>query len=305
MEKKNRKSSVLETVGVFIFMSVLLFVTLALIMRLCNTKKEEVEKAQSAIENTDIITADQQISTDLENVLELEEYGTEIFTEDVTIKNETDSISSEDKTKIEEVYNEVKENYMSGDWNGQEIQYKGHTIKLDTKDYKSGYILIDGEKYKKENLDLPNNMDFSNVNSQNYQYIPGEGTYIIENCKLVKYLRGNKIDLQGSELIPEKIKDKKNYDRFYLEIPNLVYDYINNRLFLLYDENETAYYPRELYVFKDYNISELELVNNNISEFWIDEEVGLTYETSIYTSIEKEGIIYSGYLYSNTVYENE
>ena len=129
-----------------------------------------------------------------------------------------------------------------------------------------------------------------------------------ENAKRMNigdFLRGNKIDLQGSELIPEKIKDKKNYDRFYLEIPNLVYDYVNNRLFLLYDENETASYPRELYVFKDYEISEIELVNNNISEFWIDEEVGLTYETSIYTSIEEDGIIYSGYLYSNTVYENE
>ena len=298
MEKKNRESSVLEIVGIFIFMSVLLFAVIALIVRLCNTKKEAIEKAQSAIENADNKFVDEQITKDLENV-------PEISIEEVTIKNEADSKNSEDKTKNEEVYNEVKENYMSGDWNGQEILYKGHTVKLDTKDYKSGYILIDGEKYEKENLDLPNNMDFSNVNSQNYQYIPGEGTYIIENCKLVKYLRGHKINLQGSELIPEKIKDKKNYDRFYLEIPKLVYDYVNNRLFLLYDENETAYYPRELYVFKDYNISELELVNNNISEFWIDEEVGLTFENSIYTSIEEEGITYSGYLYSNTVYENE
>ena len=305
MKKENRIASILAIVGVYIIVLALLCTVLVLIVGLCNTKKEEVEKAQSAIENADNISVDEQISTDLENVPELEQYGTEISIEDVTIKNKADSKSSEDKTKIEEVYNEVKENYMSGNWNGQEIQYKGHTVKLDTKNYKSGYVLIDGEKYKKENLDLPNNMDFSNVNSQNYQYIPGEGTYIIENCKLVKYLRGHKIDLQGSELIPEKIKDKKNYDRFYLEIPNLVYDYVNNRLFLLYDENETASYPRELYVFKDYEISEIELVNNNISEFWIDEEVGLTYETSIYTSIEEDGIIYSGYLYSNTVYENE
>lgn len=305
MKKENRKASILAIVGVVYIVLALLSIVLVFLMELCNAKKEETEETQSAIENADIISANQQISTGLKNVLELEEYGTEISTEDVTIKNEADSISSEDKTKFEEVYNEVKENYMSGDWNGEEIQYKGHTIKLDTKDYKSGYILIDGEKYEKENLDLPNNMDFSNVNSQNYQYVPGEGTYIIENCKLVKYLRGHKIDLQGSELIPEKIKDKKNYDRIYLKIPKLVYDYVNNRLFLLYDENETAYYPRELYVFKDYNISELELVNNNISEFWIDEEVGLTFENSIYTSIEEEGIIYSGYLYSNTVYENE
>lgn len=199
MKKESRKSSILKEVVFYIVLIATAIIAFFLpwIRGAYIEQKEKIEKSQSTIGNIDF--------------------------------------SIEDETQI--VYNEVKEKYLSGDWNGEEILYKGHTIKLDIKDDRSGYILIDGEAYDRENLDLPKNMDFSNVNTQNYQYIPGEGTYIIENCKLVKYLRGNKIDLEGSELIPEKLKNKKNYDEFFfIQVPRLVYDYVTNRLFLLYDK---------------------------------------------------------------------
>lgn len=285
---------------------VLSIIILAIFLTACNSQsKSETENEK------DIVSIAQEASAYFENVSEHDEYDVvkHIGLNKITCRKGVIFVNGESsgvKTPFKEIYDEVKELYMSGKWDGKKTVYKNHTIELDAQSKElCGYILIDGNYYNKDNLDLPSDMDFSNnVNSQNYQYIPGEGTYIVENCKLVKYLRGERIDLQGKELISEKIKDLGyNYDPKDLAFLLLLYDYVHDRLFLQYHSSLDEIDPGQLYVFKDYNMSNIQFIDEHVDQCWVDEEEGILYSIQIYNSVEEEGRTYDGYLTTIVRYE--
>ncbi len=288
------------------------FIILACILTACTSQSESETENEK-----DIVSIAQEASAYFENVSEGDEHDVvkHIGLNKITCSKGVifvDGESSGVKTPFKEIYDEVKELYMSGKWDGKKTIYKKHTIELEASDeVLCGYILIDGNYYNKDNLDLPSDMDFfsnneNNINSKNYQYIPGEGTYIIQNCKLVKYLRGERIDLQGNELIPEKIKDLGyNYDPTDLAYLLLLYDDVHDGLFLQYHSSLERTDPGELYVFKDYNMSDIQFVDEHVKQCWIDEEEGILYSTQIYNSVEEEGRTYDGYLTSIVRYYEE
>lgn len=154
------------------------------------------------------------------------------------------------------LYDEIVDFYQSGEWNGDETIFKDHVISLSPY---FGCVLCDGDILcgQLQNLDLPYQYDdIEGVNSS-YTYIPGEGTYLIINHRLVKYVRGNEISLPGGELSWEGAYDG--------ELAKLVYMDYGQTLYLLtykpnYDrtvngeEDENAIL---IYEFLDYNRSEL------------------------------------------------
>ena len=157
------------------------------------------------------------------------------------------------------LYDEIVDFYMSGEWDGKETDFKDHVISLaEGKGYLrcDGYLLC-GQK----NLDLPEQYWDIEGTESDYTYIPGEGTYVIIDHRLVKYVRGNEVSLPGDELSWK--------GTYYGEDVRLVYSHYGRRLYVLtcnpeYErtiDDELAFnmYNDELlvYVFPDYNKSEM------------------------------------------------
>lgn len=161
------------------------------------------------------------------------------------------------------------ESYMSGEWDGTEKELSnGHTIKL----YENrGYLLLDGHiEAGQTNLDLPQYAyDLIYDNSCNYAYVPGEGTYTIIDSKLVKFLRGERIDLPGYVLSWKGFKSRDDIIKeigvdgtILYELPTLFYNEIDGKLYLTTGDktcdldNSINY----LYVFDDCNRSEMKYI---------------------------------------------
>ena len=108
------------------------------------------------------------------------------------------------------IYDKAIESYMSGKWDGKEMATSnGHTIKLAEGE---GYLLLDGSiSFEHRNLDIPDYAyDLFMDDIPDYEYVPGQGTYVIIDKKLVKFLRGEQITLPGEKLSWKGFQDKSD-----------------------------------------------------------------------------------------------
>ena len=107
-----------------------------------------------------------------------------------------EEMTAEDKHIL---YDKAAKLYMSGEWDGTEIILDGKTLKLASQC--GGYILADGHQLAGyHNLDMPDNVSQYDWNTTNWVYVPGNGTYVIANKHIVKYLRGEENILPGEDL---------------------------------------------------------------------------------------------------------
>ncbi len=162
-----------------------------------------------------------------------------------------ESKCSEDYDQI--LYDEVKDYYLSGEWDGRKTSFRDHIVELSSS---RGYVLSDGYILEEtENLDLPDDFDFEDTDSS-YEYVQGKGTYVIINHKLVKYVRGTEFSLPGEEL-------SWKGDYYSDGDVRLVYNFPGKTLYLLtmnpkYEIEDIFNGEFLVYVFPDYNKSEIE-----------------------------------------------
>lgn len=137
--------------------------------------------------------------------------------------------------------------YVNGEWDGYPTIIEGHTFSLS----RNGELLMDDfltspSKFHSQHcLDLPADMHRSDC------FILGDGSYLILNNRMVKYLKGKEIPLSGGSLVWNGIdlKHYRPYDTF------LYYDEFHDTLFLVassvpYDySNENLKYNIGIYLY--------------------------------------------------------
>ena len=165
--------------------------------------------------------------------------------------------------------------YLNEEWDGYPTTMEGHNISLSW----NGELLIDDfltspSKFHPQHcIDLPADMWRSDM------FILGDGAYLIENNRIVKYSRGKEISLSGGTLVWNGI-DLENYRPFDTY---LYYDEFHDTLFLVASSVPYDYSNEELkynvgvylYIVPDRTKSEIEFVSQ-ITNLAIDEE-GLFY----------------------------
>ncbi len=179
----------------------------------------------------------------------------------IMLEDKETPICSEERT----ICDKAIESYMSGEWDGKEmITPNGHIIKLDEG---GGYLLLDGYiSVGQRNLDIPESAYelFRDV-IPDYEYVPGQGTYVIIDKKLVKFLRGEQITLPGEELswkgfqsYNDLISQKPDSAIMYA-LPTLIYNKIDGKLYLTSGDETCTLDNSEnyVYVFDDCNISKM------------------------------------------------
>lgn len=175
------------------------------------------------------------------------------------------------------LYEESKEMYLSGEWDGMPMVLDDRTISISPL---TGRLLLDDIHFDNaEILDFPVDMDNSFLYT--YAYIPQNGIYAIHDDYFIKYVRGKmttlsigKLDYAGFHpdkpeaygLIPyddsyfvwaDNPKSEKLYKEYYY--PSLFWDAYTGNLFLLtIDAQKDVEY---LYIFSDYNQAEITLVD--------------------------------------------
>lgn len=169
-------------------------------------------------------------------------------------------------TEKRSICDKAIEAYMSGEWDGTEmVTSNGHTIKLHVG---GGYLLLD-EKIAlgQINLDIPEDAYelFRDV-IPDYEYVPGQGTYVIIDNKLVKFLRGEQITLPGEKLSWKGFQNKSDiYAKIDIDsilkynLPTLIYNEIDGKLYLTSGDETCTFDNSEsyVYVFDDCNISKI------------------------------------------------
>lgn len=157
------------------------------------------------------------------------------------------------------LYQKIKQMYLSGEWDGLPFNVGEHIISMSSK----GYIQVDNTFIdgKAEPLDLPNQSRYKNgvgiIDDCNIQYIPGQGSYILIDDTYMRYLRGQNIPLEGE---PLNWKEQEGVDVNYGHAI-LCYAKTCDKMFLLtpsLDDPSVNY--TYLYIFPDYNVSEIEFV---------------------------------------------
>ncbi len=182
---------------------------------------------------------------------EIKGFDLELSTDYTVVIN---GIDTGERTDAKILYDVAVELYLNGEWDGMPKTFVHNVVELAPK---GGYVLCDNKILcGQKNLDLPNGYSVEGNNS-NYTYVPGEGTYIIVNHKLVKYVRGNEISIPGEEL-----SWKGSY--YGNDDARLVYSVYGKTLYLLTYNPE--YEPKDImdngellvYVFPDMNKSEMQ-----------------------------------------------
>ena len=216
------------------------------------------------------------------------EYSLEVLEEDILDSTES-SLSAEtlqedvDTWDLEEeirLYNEAKDLYLSGKWDGTPITMEGQTVSLSRYD---GSILVNDylvSNYQRS-LDLPD--PFNDLLTSNLEYILYEGMYAIKDNTLIKYVRGESISLgdpidwigldpqnpeeydcsiEGSGYYIEDyiihFPDSKSRDSMYLIDYQPYLYYVEKADTLLLVTTDPISGLKHLYLFPDYNISEIE-----------------------------------------------
>lgn len=167
---------------------------------------------------------------------------------------EEDEINEE---KAKEVYNEAKELYQSGKWDGAPIILKSLTVSLGG----SGDILVNDEQVygSLSYVDLPDDFNCEEDVDSRCEYVPGQGVYAIKDKALIKYVRGKKVSLKGGVLDAKGSLNYLNNDDWeYNRTPYLYFDEESKELILITENPDSKTYY--LYVVPDYDTSKVEYV---------------------------------------------
>lgn len=156
--------------------------------------------------------------------------------------------------------------YLSGKWDGNPITMEGHVISISFRGYllMDGYITSPSEIHSQHCLDFPKDM-----HRHDYIYIPNEGTYLIENNRLVHYQRQEKVSMSGGPLNWSGM-DTENYRPYDVYF---YYDEPHDTLFLIassvpydYSSDELKYNVGiYLYTIPDRTKSEIKFVDEIIN----------------------------------------
>ncbi len=271
----------------FLIVSILLMLTMTACGRKCtcncNCSSGIVDNSEiEAIPETTLDSTPEHTPYSEEIELEEEEEIEDAFNE----KEKEDKLIKKEKEKT---YNEAKELYWSGKWDGKPMTIRSRTVSIDA----YGAICIDGESINNNRrVDLPDNISRDDVDS-NLEYISGEGVFAFQDTTLIKYVRGEKIELgtfkykglnpqhpeeYGCQIIngryypPDYDKDGPNGDNsMRLEWPGpkpmLYFDKESKKLlFITENPLEGVNY---LYVFTDYNKAEAKYIGEIDSMYCI------------------------------------
>ena len=104
----------------------------------------------------------------------------------------TSTTAESKKERTDKLYQEAKEMYLSGEWDGFPTTLASHEISFSPR---SGVIQIDGCPVHSEKVDMPENFDYESSDS-NLEYVPGYGMYMIKHGRLLKYQRGYLVCLE-------------------------------------------------------------------------------------------------------------
>lgn len=159
-----------------------------------------------------------------------------------------------EEKETEKVYDEAKELYRSGKWDGSPMLLNSFTVSL----AESGDIYVNGNQVygNVRYIDLPDDFDCEVDVDSWYDYVPGQGVYAIKDKTLIKYVRGEKVSLGvlnvNGSLHYSDLEDSC--------VPYLYFEEESKKLILItgnLDPDSKTFY---LYVIPDYNTSKVEYV---------------------------------------------
>lgn len=170
----------------------------------------------------------------------------------------------EDELSQDMLYYKLRAMYLSAEWNGVAFNVNEHVISISSK----GYIVVDNLFIGNhdEILDLPNQSRYYNgigiIDDCNIQYVPGKGSYILIDDMYMLYLRGERVSLDGGPL------NWKELDGVDVDYGHAILHYVDSYdvMFLttpMKVDDDGSYISSEepyLYIFPDYNVSEIKLV---------------------------------------------
>lgn len=179
-----------------------------------------------------------------------------VETEEEIWKNPKSKKRSDSIADPQAFHETIKNLYLTGEWNGEPMVFDGHYITLSS----DGYICADMYILDShENLDIPQNFDDKHpMDSCNFWYISGKGTYIVDDETYFKCYKG-KVTTLG------KIDDWKEGTGVDIDYhhPIIYYDEVNDKLFLwspmIYTYKEVYDYTY-LYFFPDYDVAKIKFI---------------------------------------------
>lgn len=219
-----------------------------------------------------------------------EYYENSIIVDEPEILSNLETGSSEESISEPEIQDDevlfadkVIDLYLNGKWDGFPTEIDGHEVSISYR----GELLVDGfltsnskfDCWSQHPLDLPDSFDDGLLlDNCNTIFIPGKGTYILIDETYIKYLRGEKIDLPGNPLNWKAgkgidtdhghaiLRYCERYDKLFLITPMLQLD----------DGSDEPVGPCYLYIFPDYDVSEIEFIGR-AQQIFCNNEVGFAY----------------------------
>ena len=173
-----------------------------------------------------------------------------------------DSIDFDNRKRL---HDKLQRMYFDGEWDGEPMVYDGHYISL------SGNGCICADMYPLNSLktvDLPPNFDTSRVDSCNLEYIPGHGTYFVDEDTYYKYVKGEEFKL-GTLNWMEGTGIDVDYHH-----PYIYYDEVKSKMFLwtpMIFSYDVVYDYTYLYVLPDYDVAKMEYIGK-VNDFEFDEK---------------------------------
>lgn len=190
-------------------------------------------------------------------------------------------LNLDEEVDAETIYHLAKALYLSGAWDGTPATLCSHKVAFAPR---TGHLLVDDYLVSSHQqvIDLPNPFD-DTFDSRHNPYIPNQGVYAIKDSTLVKYVRGKMISL-GSPLTWKglNVQNPSEYgctivdDMIYFpdSTRNYIYDY-KPYLYYVEDADQLLMVTTDpisklmyLYVFPDYNVSEIQYLKT-IDDFTV------------------------------------
>ena len=144
--------------------------------------------------------------------------------------------------------------YFNGAWDGEPMVFDRHYISIS----ESGYICADMHRLiSQKTVDLPLDFDTARSDDCNTEYIPGKGTYFVDDETYIYCYKG-----MEAKLGKLNWKDGTGIDVEYHH-PFIHYDEVTSKMFLwtpmIYSYN-VVYDYTYLYIFPDYDKAKIEFV---------------------------------------------
>lgn len=151
-------------------------------------------------------------------------------------------------------HNTIQFMYFNGAWDGEPMVFDRHYISIS----ESGYICADMHRLiSQKTVDLPLDFDTARSDDCNTEYIPGKGTYFVDDETYIYCYKG-----MEAKLGKLNWKDGTGIDVEYHH-PFIHYDDVTSKMFLwtpmIYSYN-VVYDYTYLYIFPDYDKAKIEFV---------------------------------------------